>query len=92
MQNPQYLAQVGHFFAASWLMLIYGISTHENHMLIAFTVGITLAGAKEFFYDMAPWGEGDSLMDSMMDFAFYVAGGTSGVWLTHLLVHHLCAP
>jgi hypothetical protein len=90
MKNEQYLAQVGHFFGALSVMLIYGVFTHEMHVLVAFAVGAVLAAAKEFIYDMAPWGEGDSFGDSMMDYSFYIFGGTVGVWIAHLAVHHLC--
>lgn len=86
MQNAQYLAQIGHFFGALSAMLIYGVFMRESYMILAFTIGTMLAAAKEFVYDVASWGEGDSWQDSAMDFAFYLLGGTVGTWLAHLAV------
>lgn len=90
-QNAQYLAQVGHFFGSLSVMLVYGIFTREWYMLFAFIVGVLLAAAKEFIYDVNPkWGEGDSWSDSAMDFSFYVFGGTVGMWLAHLAIYRIC--
>jgi len=84
MSSVQYLAQVAHFFGAFSVVFVYGIFTREWHMDIAFAVGVALAGLKEFVFDVAPWGEGDSWGDSAVDFGFYVLGGTVGLFLAHL--------
>ena len=84
MSRPQFLAQVGHFFGALSAVLIYGIFTREWHMDAAFAIGVAIAGLKEFVFDVALWGEGDSWTDSAMDFGFYVLGGTAGLFLAHL--------
>jgi hypothetical protein len=91
MSSVQYLAQVAHFFGALSVMLVYGIFTREWHMIDAFMLGTAIAVAKEFVFDVAPWGEGDSWSDSALDFTFYLLGGALGAELSHLaFIYHCC--
>lgn len=81
MSDPEYLAQVGHFFAA--LAIVFGVGAFGGHVAlwIALGVGLVVAAIKEFVFDVAAWGEGDSWQDSAIDFAFYALGGLSGAML-----------
>ncbi len=88
MSNPQYLAQVGHFLAG--LSIVFVLGAFFGHVVMWWTlgVGLALAAAKEFIFDVAqpPLGEGDSWADSAMDFAFYLLGGLLGMGLFLLAV------
>jgi hypothetical protein len=86
MSNPQYLAQIGHFLGGLSVVFVLGAFTSETGMWVTFGIGVLLAAFKEFVFDTASWGEGDSLADSAMDFAFYVAGGMMGAALFLLAV------
>ncbi len=92
MSNPQYLAQVGHLFGAYFYVTL----SCNTALLIAanwwvwllFGVGVAAATFKEFVFDTASWGEGDSWSDSLMDWSFYMGGGVLGLGAT-LLWHSL---
>lgn len=81
MSNPQYLAQVGHFFGAMCVVETTAL-VHHAAVYWVFGIGAALAALKEFVFDVAPWGEGDSWIDSAMDFAFYMLGGVAGLWVS----------
>lgn len=86
MSNPQYLAQVSHFFGAACLILmvaLFSLARGKGWMpvLIAFAGGMLLATIKEFVFDVASWGEEDSWSDSIMDWGFYMLGGLVGLAL-----------
>jgi hypothetical protein len=90
MSNPQYLAQIGHFFGACTVILIAALfSVGLVPILWTLGIGLVLAALKEFVFDTASWGEGDSWSDSVMDFAFYALGGLVGLGLAalHLYLH-----
>ena len=55
---------------------------------VALGIGVTAATFKEFVFDTASWGEGDSWSDSFMDWAFYMLGGAAGMAVS-TLAHHL---
>jgi hypothetical protein len=82
MSSPQYLAQAGHFFGALSVILVAALfSTSWEPIWWVFGTGIATASFKEFVFDVAPWGEGDSWFDSIMDWTFYVLGGSTGMVL-----------
>ena len=81
MSNPQYLAQVGHFFGALSVVLVAALFGDWTAIWWAFGTGVVLASAKEFVFDTATWGEGDSWSDSLMDWSFYMLGGGVGLLL-----------
>lgn len=86
--NPQYLAQVGHFLGGLTVVFVVGAFFGHEAMWEALGIGLVTAAAKEFISDLlpAPYGEGDSFKDSLMDFAFYVLGGLAGMGLFLLAV------
>jgi hypothetical protein len=86
MNNPQYLAQVGHLFGACSVLLTTGIMALALGagwlpVLVVLAAGVAAAAVKEFWYDMQyelprqTWG------DSAMDFGFYVLGAGLGTGL-----------
>jgi hypothetical protein len=96
MSSPQYLAQVGHFLGGVSLILIaslFSIVLGAGWIPIFWTLGIGIVAAslKEFVFDLASWGEGDTLSDSIMDWSFYMLGGLVGMglsWWAHALLLH----
>ena len=76
MNDPQYLAQVGHFLGGGSILLVACVFLGAH------------AAIKEFWYDMhyelpkQTWG------DSAMDFTFYLLGACAGFGLV-ALAHHL---
>jgi len=90
MSNPQYLAQVSHFLGGASLILLTALFSLARHrgwypVEIAFVAGFLVAALKEFWFDIVF--EHDSWTDSLMDFAFYVAGGGIGVVVTAIAYH-----
>lgn len=88
MSTPQYLAQISHFLAGNLLVALAALFFGFAPMFTALAIGFVVAALKEFVYDTATWGEGDSWADSLMDFAFYALGGMTGVGLA-ALAHYL---
>jgi hypothetical protein len=89
--NPQYLAQVGHFFGALSVILtatlFFGVlGSGWAPILVTLGVGIVAAAFKEFYLDLRP-PENDSLADSAMDFGFYMLGGAVGMGFAALAMH-----
>jgi len=92
MSSPQYLAQVGHGFGACSVVLtaaLFSLALGAGWapILVVLGAGIALAALKEFVFDVASWGEGDSWADSAMDFGFYVLGAAVGTGLAALALH-----
>ena len=84
MSNPQYLAQVAHFLGGALLIVLSALFFGWGRPVYwTFGAGLALASAKEFIFDVAKWGEGDSWADSAMDWAFYVLGGLAGLGLAY---------
>jgi hypothetical protein len=81
MSNPQYLAQVGHFFGALCAIIVTALfGKHEwVPILWVLAFGVPLATAKEFWFDIVY--ERDSFMNSLMDWGFYMLGAAVGVAL-----------
>ena len=87
MSNPQYLAQVAHFLGGCLLLVTTALFFGFDSCGYALVIGICVAGLKEFVYDTADWGEGDSWADSAMDFGFYLLGGLVGLGLAYWAPH-----
>lgn len=93
MNNPQYLAQVGHFLGGGSLMLLITLfSGNINYTWMVFEVGVVAAAIKEFWYDANYEIPKQTWQDNVMDFSFYVLGGGVGVGLSYwaLSLHHFC--
>jgi hypothetical protein len=85
-QNPQYLAQVGHFLGGAWVIGLTVIFAGFASFWIAWIALVVLAAIKEGWYDIKY--EKDSWPDSVMDFAFYQVGAavaSAVFWLAHHL-------
>jgi len=92
MNNPQYLAQIGHFLAGGSVIVIatlFSVVLGAGWLpvLITLAVGVVAASLKEFWYDMVyelpkqTWG------DSIMDWSFYMLGAGVGMGLAALAFH-----
>jgi hypothetical protein len=93
MNNPQYLAQVGHFLGgASLIMLTVMFSWNPLCIWATFGVGVVAAGVKEFWYDANYELPKQTWQDNLMDFSFYVLGGLVGVGISYgaMHVHRFC--
>jgi hypothetical protein len=91
--NPQYLAQVGHFLGGAIVIVLaalFSIVLGAGWLPILITLGVGIAAAafKEFYLDRRP-PENDSFANSTMDFSFYMLGAAVGVGLTALAMHLL---
>ncbi len=73
MNNPQYLAQIGHFFGAYSIVITAYMILGPHWFYVAIALFL-YAVVKEFWWDMVyelpkqTWG------DSIMDFVFYMLG------------------
>jgi divalent metal cation (Fe/Co/Zn/Cd) transporter len=88
MNDPQYLAQVGHFLGGVCLLATTALLFGAVPSMIALGVGVVAAAIKEFWYDMKYELPKQTWDDSLMDFGFYVLGAAAGSGLV-LLAHHL---
>ena len=90
MSDPQYLAQAAHFLGAVGVIVtatLFSVVLHAGWAPIMWTLGtgIVLVTVKEFIVDInTAWGEGDSWLDSLMDWSFYMLGGGIGMGLAEL--------
>jgi hypothetical protein len=84
MNNPQYLAQVGHFLGGGYVMTLATLAAliwaHGAGAPLGWTLGVGIAAAaiKEFYYDLRYELPKQTIADSAMDFTFYVVGGLVG--------------
>jgi hypothetical protein len=92
--NSQYLAQVGHFLGGAIVLSIAGafsavLGAGWEPVWFVLGVGVALASVKEFVLDLlpAPYGEGDSFGDSLMDWCFYLLGACAGLGVAAELLH-----
>jgi len=79
MNDPQYLAQVGHTLGGYGLILTAWRFGGPSAAEVAFSLGVLAAGIKEFWYDLRYELPKQSLADSIEDFAFYLIGGVIGL-------------
>jgi len=91
MNNPQYLAQVGHFFGAFSVVLICALFGGMHAVLISLPCVFVGALIKEYWYDMRYELPRQSFSDSSMDFVFFCAGAAAGLGLAWLKFHVLAA-
>lgn len=85
MNDPQYLAQVGHFLGGACLVMLVAIFAGVRAVPLALALGVGAAALKEFWYYDLPT---QTWKDSGQDFLFYVLGGGVGAALA-ALAHHL---
>lgn len=81
MNNPQYLAQVGHFFGAySLILTVARFQGSVPHLALAvYTALLVAAAIKEFWYDMRYELPVQTWADSIEDFVFYAFGGSAAL-------------
>lgn len=89
--NPQYLAQVGHAFGGAFAILtttLFSVVLHAGWLpiLVTLGVGVLAAAVKEFVLDLLP-PESDSLVNSAMDFGFYMLGAAVAMGEAALAMH-----
>jgi hypothetical protein len=87
MNNPQYLAQVGHLFFGSTVTLVAALFGGLFAMWISLGALTLYATVKEFWYDLRYEVPKQTFGDSAMDFAFIVGGGAVGAALECLKVY-----
>jgi hypothetical protein len=87
MNDPQYLAQVGHLLGGAIVVLVAAIFFGARGVEVALGVGIAAAAIKEFWFDVHYEAPKQSWGDSAMDFAFYVIGGLVGLLIAILALH-----
>jgi len=87
--NSQYLAQIGHFLGAALFVLVAGTFWGPPLPWGIIAIGVAVATLKEFLLDLlpSPYGEGDSFVDSIVDWTFYILGGVVGSALFEVAVH-----
>jgi hypothetical protein len=89
MNNPQYLAQVGHFFFGSTTTLVAALFGGMLAVFISLSALTLYATVKEFWYDLRYEIPKQTFGDSAMDFAFIVGGGAVGAALACVKVYLL---
>jgi hypothetical protein len=89
MNNPQYLAQAGHFLGGALILTLTMLfSWNIGTCWEALAIGMIAASIKEFWFDMKyelpkqTWG------DSLMDWCFYLLGGGAGIGICYLAKLH----
>ena len=92
MNNSQYLAQVGHFFGAYFVIFtvaVFSVALGAGWVpvLIVLGTGVITAAIKEFLYDMTQELPKQTWGDSLMDFGFYMLGGGVAMGMSALLAH-----
>ena len=89
MNNPQYLAQVGHFFGGFSIITLTAIFFGFGMPIVYAALGVVVAaGIKEFWYDRNYEIPKQTNADDLMDWTFYQVGSAIGVvvmWLAHHL-------
>lgn len=87
MNNPQYLAQVGHSLGGCLVITLVALFTGSMAVcLAALVVGLALAALKEFWYDANYELPVQTPADNWMDFGFYALGGGVGLGLAALKI------
>jgi hypothetical protein len=87
MNNPQYLAQVGHTLGGLAVIFALRVFFGPVGMWIGLVLGVALAAGKEFWYDMKYELPVQTWWASIMDFAFYMLGAAAGYGLGELAAH-----
>jgi hypothetical protein len=81
MNNPQYLAQVGHTLAGCLALVVAALFWGMPGVWPTLVALVAAAAIKEFWYDLRYELPKQTLADSGMDFAFYLVGGALGLGL-----------
>jgi len=84
MNDPQYLAQIGHFFGGYALMVTTifvctALGTGLTPIVVVLGLWIAYGLGKEFWYDMRYELPRQTWKDSGQDFAFLVLGAVVGL-------------
>ena len=80
MNNPQYRAQVGHTLGGYALIVtVLALGHGWMPVLVTYGLGILAAAVKEFWYDARYELPRQTEEDNLIDFGFYVVGGTIGL-------------
>ena len=79
MNNPQYLAQVGHTLGACLAMVVAAMFGGMYAAWIALPIIVVLALAKEFWYDATYELPRQTFADNAMDFGFFCLGAGIGL-------------
>lgn len=92
MNNPQYLAQIGHALGGCLLIVFTTLLSvlfgwGWLPILIVLGIGVAAAAVKEFWYDMKFELPKQSWGDSAMDFGFYMLGGAVGMGVAAFAEH-----
>jgi hypothetical protein len=84
MNNPQYLAQLGHTLGAALVVVLAAFFGGMNAAWIALPCVIVAAAVKEYWYDATYELPRQSFADNTMDFGFFCLGAGVGLGLACL--------
>lgn len=84
MNNPTFLAQTAHFFGAVSVIMISNHFWDAKGMWIVASIFVVLAFIKEFWYDLTFELPKQTLIDSVLDFTFYILGIVSAIGLVFI--------
>lgn len=87
MNDPQYLAQIGHTLGGAWLLALPCFFLGHQVWHWAWLGIFAYAAVKEFFYDARYEVPKQTFGDNLMDFLFYQLGAGLGAGLVFLLAH-----
>jgi hypothetical protein len=87
MNDPNYLAQVGHFLFGLALVFVLGVFFGEHAAVLTLAIGSLVSAVKEFGYDARYEIPAQTWKDNLTDFAFYLLGGGAGLGLFLLALH-----
>ena len=88
MNDPQFLAQIGHFLGGGSIVILVVIFFGYAALPWAMLGILVAAAVKEFFYD-ARWElPKQTFVMNLTDFAFYQLGSIAGAGIM-MLAHHL---
>jgi len=85
--QPQKLAQFGHTLLGALVVFAATVFAGLPGMRDSLGIGVIVANAKEFWWDMRYEVPKQSIVDSVEDFVFYCLGGGLGMILA-TLAHH----
>lgn len=89
MNNPQFLAQIGHFFGAYSIIITMAFLFSHMVCLVIAGLFILYAALKEFVYDANYELPKQTAADNWMDFAFYMLGVGVSLAMIFLIKPHV---
>lgn len=84
MNNPQYLAQVGHTLGGCLAIVVTALFGGMHAAFIAMPIVAIAAALKEFWYDAKYELPKQYFKDNLMDFVFYELGSLVGLGIAAL--------